>query len=311
MFTHKIEQFGNFEKHILQNEKGDAIEIAPEVGANLLDLRFNGVSVLDGYRTPEELAEGKWSKNITLFPYPNRLRDGHYTHNGIDYRFSINNAATHNSIHGISKDVPMKVKKVTAKTESGKINCQYKHDGDNEAYPFKFTFNIIFEISEGELTVEMRFTNNDTVAIPVGLGWHPYFKLTEKSDDSFLQMPDSQLIVIDDRMLPTGVKTDFKDFKDLKKIDNTTLDNGFYIKNQSKIAETILQSNNAVLTFWQETGAAKWNFLQVFTPPHRQSVAIEPMTCNIDAFNNRDGLVLLAPKATLDGVFGVRYARYN
>ena len=51
----------------------------------------------------------------------------------------------------------------------------------------------------------------------------------------------------------------------------------------------------------------KWNFLQVFTPPHRQSIALEPMTCNIDAFNNQDGLKMLAPKETLSGVFGVTW----
>jgi aldose 1-epimerase len=309
MFSHTIEQFGNFEKHILHNEKGDAIEIAPSVGGNLLDLRFKGISVLDGYRTPQELAEGKWSKNITLFPYPNRLRDGKYTHNGIEYQFDINNAATHNAIHGISKDVPMTVKKVEISNKSGKINCQFKHEGNHKAYPFKFVFNIIFKIKDGELLVEMRFKNEDTVSIPVGLGWHPYFKISEKSDDSFLQMPDCQLIAIDDRMLPTGAKTDFTDFGNLKKLNNTTLDNGFYIKNQNQIAETILQSNIGKLTFWQETGAGKWNFLQVFTPPHRHSVAIEPMTCNIDAFNNHEGLVILKPKDILKGQFGVRFEK--
>ena len=127
-------------------------------------------------------------------------------------------------------------------------------------------------------------------------------------DDTWLQMPKSQLIVIDDRMLPTGEKHPFQDFDTLKKINNTSLDNGFYITNQAENAEVILKSDLGTLTYWQETGAAKWNFVQVFTPPHRQSIAIEPMTCNIDAFNNKDGLILLTPKATLDGKFGVRFS---
>ena len=39
-------------------------------------------------------------------------------------------------------------------------------------------------------------------------------------------------------------------------------------------------------------------YFQVFTPPHRSSVALEPMSCTVDAFNNGGGLVRLMPGAT-------------
>jgi galactose mutarotase-like enzyme len=35
-------------------------------------------------------------------------------------------------------------------------------------------------------------------------------------------------------------------------------------------------------------------FFEVFTLPARSSIALEPMTCNVDAFHNREGLVELA-----------------
>ena len=308
MYKHFVEPFGKFEKHTIENLQGDSFAVVPQFGANLLDLKFSHKSVLDGYQTPEELVEGKWSKNIVLFPFPNRLTDGKYTHLGKSYQFSINNAATKNAIHGFSKDVEMTVVEVITEVSKGSLTCEYKHDGSHEAYPFKFTFQITFILRGSELTVEMEFRNDDSMPIPVGLGWHPYFKIAEKSDDVSLQMIDCQLIMIDNRMLPTGEKKDFADFNTLKKIGASTLDNGFYITNQEQTAEVILSSEQGTLTCWQETGAAKWNFVQVFTPPHRQSIAVEPMTCNIDAFNNKDGLILLTPKATLDGKFGVRFS---
>jgi aldose 1-epimerase len=315
MYKHIVEPFGAFEKHTLANDKGDSFSIVPEFGANLLDLQFDGKSILDGYHTPEELVENKWSKNIILFPFPNRLQDGQYTHAGKTYQFDINNAATGNAIHGFSKNVEMSVSKVKTTELSAAITCEYKHNGKHKGFPFKFTFKVTFILSKGlhaerggEITIDMQITNTDTVAFPVGLGWHPYFKISDISDNTWLQMPECQFITIDDRMLPTGDKTPFTDFKTLKKINNTTLDNGFYITNQTEKAEVILQSDLGTLTYWQETGIAKWNFLQVFTPPHRQSIAIEPMTCNIDAFNNKDGLVLLTPKATLNGRFGVQFS---
>jgi aldose 1-epimerase len=307
MFSHSIEAFGTFEKHILQNKKGDMLAIVPAFGANLLDVQFNHISVLDGYNTPEELVENKWSKNIILFPFPNRLRDGKYQYGGQTYQFPINNASSHNAIHGFSKNVEMHVSHVETKKEYASITCTYTHAATHKAYPFHFTFNITFILRGGSLEIEMVFINTDKVALPVGLGWHPYFKISDKSDDTSLQMPDCQLIDIDARMLPTGKKTPFNDFKKLTKIGHTTLDNGFYITNRTENAEVKLKSDKGTLTYWQETGAAKWNFLQVFTPPHRESIALEPMTCNIDAFNNQDGLVHLLPKASLQGRFGVSF----
>ncbi len=308
IFTHSVEPFGNFEKHTLKNEQGDAFVLTPQYGACLLDLRFKGLSVLDGYKTPEELVENAWSKNVVLFPYPNRLQDGRYTLAGKTYQFGINSVSTQNSIHGFGKDAPMSVKKVNITDDEAMIHCTWQHDGSHPAYPFRFTFDIKMKLLKSAFEVEMAFTNDDTVAIPAGLGWHPYFIMSERVDDTFLQMPESQFIVIDERMLPTGEKQPYSTFDTLKKIGDTNLDNGFFITEKATQADVILESERGRLHYWQELGATKWQFLQVFTPPHRQSIAIEPMTCNIDAFNNQDGLVVLAPNEVLDGKFGVRFS---
>ncbi len=308
MYNHLIEPFGSFKKHTIKNTHGDSFSIVPEYGANLIDLKFKGQCVIDGFQTPDELAKGAWGKSIILFPYPNRLRDGRYTFNGKTYQFDINNADTGNSIHGFSSNVKMDVVKSDFNENIGSIVCEFRHDGSHLAYPFKFTFQVQFTLSDSALNVNMAFTNNEKFEIPVGLGWHPYFKISERIEDTSLKMPETHFINIDDRMLPTGEKTPFHEFDDLKRIDSYSLDNGFFILNQSKPAEVILESEMGRLTYWQETGEAKWNFLQVFTPPQRNSIALEPMTCNIDAFNNGDGLVLLKPQSTLSGDFGVRFS---
>ena len=316
MYKHTISPFGSFDKHTIQNENGDSLSIVPGFGANLIDLQFDNISVIEGYQTPEALVENNWGKSIILFPYPNRLRDGQYTHEGKTYQFDLNNVATQNSIHGFSNNVPMTVERIETDSNQGSILCTYKHDGSHKAYPFKFLFTVAFILSERtpsergrELTVEMAFTNLDKTSIPVGLGWHPYYRISEKADDTSIQMPECQLVMIDDRMLPTGEKQPFEDFNQLKKIDSTFLDNGFFITEKTDKAEVILQSDICKLVCWQETGFHKWNFVQVFTPPHRMSIAVEPMTCNVDAFNNKDGLVLLEPNESLSGKFGVVFSK--
>jgi len=52
-------------------------------------------------------------------------------------------------------------------------------------------------------------------------------------------------------------------------------------------------------------GYREYNYLQVFIPPDRMSIAIEPMTCNANAFNNKDGLITLSPGEVLTTVCGI------
>ncbi len=330
MFEYSISSFGKFVKHSFSDENGNAFSVVPEFGASLIELKFKGISVLDSYATPEALIVNKWSKGIFLFPYPNRLRDGKYEHLGEHYQFDINNKATGNSIHGFGKNVPMHVSDTrisNAESPTAFITCSWQHDGSTTAYPFPFRVDISFEMGQKHsenksalpdnhssyLTVTMKFKNLANTSVPVGLGWHPYFILTPSVNDTQLQMPHgSQIIDIDKRMLPTGKKETYTTFDTLKLIGETVLDSGFYLKDANNgTQETIIahdtQNHIRKLSFWQETGPCKFNFLQVFTPPHRKSIAIEPMTCNIDAFNNKDGLVLLSPDAELEGKFGINF----
>ncbi|MGB0929923.1 MAG: hypothetical protein ACPGVB_04055, partial [Chitinophagales bacterium] len=56
------------------------------------------------------------------------------------------------------------------------------------------------------------------------------------------------------------------------------------------------------LTYFQDK---VFPYFQIYIPPHRKSIAIEPMNCNIDAFNNGEGLTLLKVGQTWKGSFGV------
>ena len=73
-------------------------------------------------------------------------------------------------------------------------------------------------------------------------------------------------------------------------------------------AETVLQSikTGVKLVVGQQTGDGKLNYLVCYTPPRRDSVAIEPLTANVDAFNNGEGLAVLEPGGILSGTMWVR-----
>lgn len=307
MYKHSTETFGAFTKHILRNEKtGQQLAILPEYGAIVLDLQLQGVSILDTYQTPQEVINNSWAKNTVLFPFPNRLKDGTYDWGGETYHFFANESLTNTALHGFGQDKPMKVTLLEVEENYASITCLYTDYGKHEAYPFQFSVEMIFTLSDEKgFELELVMRNHDDQAIPAGLGWHPYFAMGPKADVYRLKMPECKLVGIDERMLPTGKTYEYDEFSELRPVGITVLDNCFELPIQEGKAEVLVQGEKGTLHYWQETGVGKYNFLQVFIPPLRHCIALEPMTCAPDAFNNGMGLARLEPGEKLSGHFGV------
>lgn len=308
MYKHTQEAFGEYTKHTLADEAaGNAISFVPGFGAIVLDLTLKGVSVLDGYKSPVEMEANRWAKNTVLFPFPNRLNDGTYEWDGATFEFPINEPISETALHGFGQDKPMQAYQFQVKADHATVQCRYTDSGDLPFYPFPFTFYIAFVIKNpGALEVEMRFRNDGARALPVGLGWHPYFCLAERIDDMHLQMPPASMVGVDTRMIPTGKKYTYDEFLTLRRIGATVLDNCFALPPDTPPqAEVLLEGPKGKLRYWQETGPGKFNFLQIFTPPDRNALAIEPMTCNADAFNNKEGLIRLEPGEEAKARFGL------
>ena len=297
MFQESIEAFGDFDKYVFHHPaSGNNFAIVPAHGACLLDLQLNGQRVLDGCQTPEELQRNEWGKSALLFPFPNRLREGRYQFDGRTFLFPINDTPTGNALHGFGLDAPFRVKHRDYTSEKAQLHCQYVYQGERNEYPFPFIIDAIFTIARnGTFSFQLKMTNSGTTRLPAGLGWHPYFRLSDQVDDLQLQLPATELIEIDATMIPTGKRYTYDYFKELRNIGRVVLDNGFVVLPTSEPATLRLATKGFSLSYRQETGPRAGNFLQLFTPPHRQSIAIEPMTCNIDAFNNGEGLVVLEP----------------
>lgn len=277
-------------------------DIVPAVAGNVMAIRFGGRNILDGYETPEDLHAGKWGKSAILFPFPNRLRDGQYSWNGRDYVFPINNATTNNAIHGFIRHESFDVECFELTEEHAAITCRFVADGRNPAYPFPFLFKVTFAISsQGEFTAIFSVTNQHDKSIPLGLGWHPYFRLTPKAEDHSLRLPQCEKIDIDERMIPTGNRSPYSDFQEARLLGDTQLDTCFEAAGHEALVRASLSAAGYRLQI--EASRKSFPFFQVFTPPMRTSIAIEPMTCNVDAFHNREGLVELGAGESWEGQF--------
>ncbi|MBL6446676.1 hypothetical protein JMN32_10160 [Fulvivirga sp. 29W222] len=56
---------------------------------------------------------------------------------------------------------------------------------------------------------------------------------------------------------------------------------------------------------WQQTGTEGYNFFQVLPLYNRNNIAVEPVKCSVNVFNNEFGLITLAPGAMLCLAFGI------
>ncbi|MEO6759103.1 MAG: hypothetical protein ABIO24_06575 [Saprospiraceae bacterium] len=297
--------FGQYTRYTLHHPATrNAFSIVPERGANLLDLTINGQHVLDGYHTPEELELAKFGKSAVLFPFPNRLDRGQYDWLGKRYQFPINNASTENAIHGFVRNEAFEVDYIFLAKDHASILCSLEYAGGLEYYPFPFTLQLEFMLHDsGAFSLEVVCRNNHDTAIPVGFGWHPYFQLTEKVDDHFLQLPLCEKVVAQERMIPTGERTAFPDFLRKNRLGEADLDTCFHLQKESGAYKMLVEAKGKRLKV--SANGKQFPFFQVFTPPHRNSIALEPMSCNVDAFHNGQGLVTLEPGREWKGKIGI------
>ena len=311
MFKHKIEDFGPFEKHLITDEaNGHALAITPDRGACLLSLRFGGREVLDGYQTYQEVDFNRWGKNMPLFPFPNRLRDGAYTWHDRTYHFPIDDGPTGNAIHGFAMESEFALADLDLRAGQATVTYVFPYDGRNPAYPFPCSVSLVYQIhgAAGEFRMEMAVTNEGDENIPVGMGFHPYFQLGDSVADYVLKMPPCEMIGLDERMLPTGKRYPYDEFTEGRLLQTTVLDNGFALLDSGEGRFVVeVEGPAGRLHYWQQTGHHRFNYIQLFTPPYRTSLAIEPMTCMVDAFNNGEGLIRLAPGQTTKARWGIGF----
>ncbi len=309
MFTHQQRPFGPYQLEVLRDASEDnQLTLCPQVGASVLGLQLQGQSVLDVYTSPTELEVNRWAKNMLLYPFPNRLRNGQYEWDGKTYQFPITDSLTDNALHGFGMERPMQVESVQLEELEAAITCVTSYEGEHEFYPFPFRLSLKFKLGPGSFAVKYQVENTGATTMPFGFGWHPYFQLDDKIDDCHLQIPTLEMIGIDQRMLPTGKTYTYDTFARDRTLGSEVLDNTFRTPDHSNSLEIHFSGKKGAMTFWQESGPRQFPFVQLFTHPEdRASLAIEPMTCNVDAFNNGEGLLRLEPGEKADARFGLRF----
>lgn len=282
---------------------GDHTATIVEVGAGLRRYTVGDVDITGTYRDDELPPKGC---GATLVPWPNRIRDGRYSFEGVEHQLALTEPEAGNAIHGLGRWERWTQVHQTPSEVSLLLDVV-----PQKGYPFPLRVQITYTIDEQRgLTVSLAARNTGTTRAPFGAGSHPYLSTRgHRIDDVTLQLPARETLVADERGVPIGSRQleGKEDLRGGRKLGGQRFDDGFTGLETSDgrgVAELGTSSGGAQLWF-DET----FRFLQVFTldslgggPP---AVAIEPMTCAPDAFNSGAGLIVLEPDGVWAGSWGI------
>ena len=155
---------------MIRSADGLSVEILPEKGATVVDIRKDGVPFL--YRDDSNLSSSERPRcGIPfLFPCFGRMKDEQYQWDGKSYPMAI---------HGFAHTSEWKVE---SQQESKLVLRLSSDDAIYAMYPFRFRVTLTFTAENGTLRIRQDYENLDTVPLPYHFGFHPYF-LTEKPEN--------------------------------------------------------------------------------------------------------------------------------
>ena len=282
------------------NATNTIITILPEYGALLhsFEILVQGehLNIIDNYSSREDIEQDLTTsyKSSKLSPFVCRLRDGKYTID--DEEFEFNNKFTDgNAIHGLLYNKPFKIVDEFADDNQANVSLRYHFKREDPGYPFDYVCEVRYTLlPESILQVETVLLNLDMVSIPLADGWHPYFKLGGSVDDYEFQISSNTMVEFDEHLLPTGKLIQDQSFAAAARVGNRHLDNCFVVQPVEQNPCVVLYNPGSALYVSIFTNS-RYPYLQLYTPPHRKSIAIENLSAAPDCFNNGMGLLMLDP----------------
>lgn len=309
-----IHLINNCQEVCFKDERtGNTIGILAGYGAGLnrFEIPFNEgrFNLVKGYKHKEDFE--KLYNSVLLAPFPNRIKDGQYVFEDKSYQMPINHSKEQHAMHGLLYDKAFVIEAMQTEIDEAHLTLKHTYLGDVQGYPFSFDCRVTYHWQSGQyLTCVIEIENTGESAMPLGLGWHPYFTFPSKVNELTLQLNCMHQYQVDERMIPTLETHALDAFQQMNLIGDKQLDDCFSLP-PNGCYKTIVKdvAHKITLSIEQETGKNQFNYVQLYTPKDRQSIAIEPMTCIPNAFNNRVGLIKLASNEKIAVSYKLKVSR--
>ena len=267
---------------LIDQDSSSYAKIDLNLGGSLQELILSKKDIISGENNLPY--ENSYSSSI-LFPFVNRIENGSYNFNHKTFKLHKNESNGHNAIHGLVHDKTFQLIEQEISDKNASVVISYTEINPDLGFPFKYSISLKYVLSKEALKLNVDIENKDQHAFPFGLGWHPYFK-TNDLYNSQLKINSSKQILVNEKMIPNG-EADIHWVTPIK-IEDKIFDDCFILNNNEVELKTPEYHLN--FNFFSDE-----NYLQIFTPHHRKSIAIEPQTAPANSFNTKMGLRILNP----------------
>lgn len=319
---------------VLLGADGSQATLWPALGFNCFDWQVphkgRMLKILHAEADLFQSGKATRSGNPVLFPFPNRVRGGHFQYTGRDFSLPLTGDNGANSIHGFACRNPWRVVAQGADDNQAFVTGEFRAGVDAPEtvphWPADGVIRLTVRLFQGRLRFDAEVHNPDSRTLPFGLGYHPYFATpfggpkgqagckTRVAAAEYWEL---------DKCLPTGRKLpvdparDLNDWADLggRNLDDVLTSLPDTLPGPDGVVEVgalagLPGDPSAVLRIRCDKS---FRHVVVFTPGNRESFCIEPYTCLTDAANLEprgihSGWMELKPggswKSTMEWTFG-------
>jgi aldose 1-epimerase len=174
-------------------ERQTRVSVIPTVGNIAFEMNVKGHDVLYWpYKSVDEFKAKPALSGIPLLaPFANRLDEPAFYANGKRYAFdtSLGNIRSPIPIHGFVQTTSQwHVVEIAATDRAAWVTSRlefFREPAWIKQWPFAHTIEMTYLVQDGSLEVRTTIANLSADPMPVAIGFHPYFQLTDSSRDDW------------------------------------------------------------------------------------------------------------------------------
>jgi aldose 1-epimerase len=280
---------------LIDGERETEVLIAPGFGNNAFSMKVKGHELL--WRPAPTLADWRAKPsqggNPFLHPWCNRIAGEAYYANGRRYQLNaalgnFRKDANQNPIHGLvvyAKE--WQVTEVTADEDGAVTSSRLEFWRVPEwlaQFPWAHNVVMTHRLRDGVLEVETVIENLASEPMPVSVGYHTYYQVTDAPRDSWqVRIGAREHVILSSQLIPTGEKK-ASPFDSPVGLDGTQLDDVFtgLVRGANGRAEFSVTGKSQRVTV--EFGP-NYPVAVIYAPRGRDFVCFEPMSGVTNVFN--------------------------
>ena len=198
---------------LIDSASRTSVSVVPSMGNRVTEMTVNGVNALYfPYASIDEFKQKPVLCGIPLLaPWGNRLDELAFYANGKKYPFNmeLGNVRSPAAIHGfLTNATAWRVIEAKADRRAAWITSRlevWRQPSSMAQWPFAHDIEITYRLQKGELEVRTRIENLSAEPMPVAIGYHPYFQLTDTPRDEWtISIGARTEWVLSSARMPTG-----------------------------------------------------------------------------------------------------------